>query len=688
MSKKKTILLLGLLLLAVSLIYARHFHNEFHFDDFHTAVQNPYIRDLHNIPRFFTDARTFSVRPLNRMYRPLVSTSLALDYWLGGGLDTFYFQLSTFCWFLLQLVLMYLLFRRIYNFARPDPRNGIVALVAAAWYGVHPAMAETVNYIIQRGDVYSTLGPTAGILIYAAAPKLRKFGLYLLPVAAALLSKPPAMVFPALLFVYVWLFESDDAPGRLRRALLHCTPALLMTAALGYLNVAMTPREFHGGAPSAYAYRITQPLVALRYFRTFFLPGALTADTDHAPIASIWNDWAWAGFLFVIAVVVTAAICSRKREWRPVAFGLWWFLLALVPTSIYPLAEVENDHRMFFPFVGLVLSATWPVALWIYRQQNPRKFFVRGIAAVCCFEFAVLALGTMQRNIAWRTEESLWRDVSIKSPHNPRGLMNYAVALIRKGEPAKALELLEEARTLSPKYGLLEANLGAAQGALKDATAEEHFLRGLQFDPGSPACRHIYAKWLNDNGREAEAIEQLRIAVKANPDYLDSVYFLIQIYAQRASWQTVDNLADYVLRRFPSENSAKAYRLMAATADEHTLKSCKTAATLLSLSALYYKAGKFESSLGASKDALTLRANFPEAYNNLSAAHRGLGQWDEAVGAAQQALLLRPDYRSAQQNLANALEGKRKLLLPAVREPAAHRQNAPAGDVNSPSANK
>jgi hypothetical protein len=48
---------------------------------------------------------------------------------------------------------------------------------------------------------------------------------------------------------------------------------------------------------------------------------------------------------------------SRIRN-RPVAFGLAWFVLALLPTSFFPLAEVENDRRMFFPFIGLVLAGT------------------------------------------------------------------------------------------------------------------------------------------------------------------------------------------------------------------------------------------------------------------------------------------------------------------------------------------
>jgi tetratricopeptide (TPR) repeat protein len=658
----KTVLLLCLLLSAVLLIYLAHFENTFHFDDAHTVVENPYIRDLRNIPRFFSDARTFSILPANRMYRPLVSASLAIDYWLGSGLEPFFFQLSTFCWFLLQLVVMYMLFREVYDRAHAHPRNRRVALFATAWYGLHPAMAETVNYIIQRADLYSTLGVVTGILVYARAPNLRKYGLYLLPFVAAVLSKAPALIFPAILFVFIWLFEEDPGGQRLARALLRCIPALLLGAGLAYFTSAMTPKEFNPGVPSAYAYRITQPLVALRYFQTFLMPGNLTADTDHTPVPSIWSDWAWTGFVFVLALIALAVLSSKRREWRPVAFGLWWFLLALVPTSIFPLGEVENDHRMFFPFVGLVLSASWPVALWIYHRETPRsRVFTGALALVCFGELAILSFGTLQRNLVWRTEESLWRDVTVKSPRNPRGLMNYGANLVQKGDYSQALAYFERAKTYAPNYARNELNLGVVKGLLKrDAEAEQHFRRALAMTPRDPVANYLYARWLEKTGRRPEAIEQLRLAINANPDYLNAAYFLMEIYVKRGSWDTVRRLSDYFLKRFPSDPDERAYRLMAAwktgelANPDSAVRSLVTAENFLSVSALYYQSGDYEQSIAAAREALKLRPNYPEAYNNISAGDRALGNWDEAVEAAQQSLRLQPGSRMAQENLARS----------------------------------
>src|SRR3954466_7052944 len=99
--REKQALALGWVLLLALLIsaYANHFQNSFHFDDVHTIENNTAIRQLRNIPLFFQNATTFSSLPTNQSYRPLVSTLLAIDYQLAGGLDPFCFHLSVFILF-------------------------------------------------------------------------------------------------------------------------------------------------------------------------------------------------------------------------------------------------------------------------------------------------------------------------------------------------------------------------------------------------------------------------------------------------------------------------------------------------------------------------------------------------------------------------------------------------------------
>src|SRR5439155_12724302 len=105
----------ALLLMALLAAYANHFHNSFHFDDAHTIETNAAIRDLRNIPLFFRDATTFSALPSNQSYRPLVSTLLAIDYRLGGGVQPFWFHMSIFALFVVLTLLLAFVIHRLLN---------------------------------------------------------------------------------------------------------------------------------------------------------------------------------------------------------------------------------------------------------------------------------------------------------------------------------------------------------------------------------------------------------------------------------------------------------------------------------------------------------------------------------------------------------------------------------------------
>ncbi|MGH9829147.1 MAG: hypothetical protein ACREDR_38500, partial [Blastocatellia bacterium] len=425
--------------LAVLAAYSNHFQNSFHFDDSHTAIENVYIQDPRKIPKFFGDARLFSTLPDHQVYQPVTAATLAVDYWIAGGLKPVYFQISTFLWFLLMLALLFLIFRRIMNLTDRHPWNGLFALLGAACFGLHPAVAETVNYIIQRADVLSTFGIVGSLFLYGRFPALRKWGLYMAPGVVGMLAKAPALIFPVILLLYAFLFDMGGSFGvsnwaenrkRWAAALRATLPAFLITAVVAGLIWKMTPGTYTTGAASPFLYRMTQPLVALRYFKSFFLPTELSADSDWTVVSGLFSTEALIGICFVAGMIWLAVWTSRKPMWRPISFGLMWFLLALLPTSITPLAEVTNDHRMFFAFIGLALAASWTFRLFVFQRSerlsaNPNLIRASAVAAVCILLIA--AAGTWQRNRVWHTDESLWLDVTEKSPKNGRGLMNYGL---------------------------------------------------------------------------------------------------------------------------------------------------------------------------------------------------------------------------------------------------------------------
>ncbi len=658
----------ALLLVWTTGVYWNHFQNSFHFDDAHTIVENVAIRKLDNLGRFFVDPSAFSVLPTHQSYRPILSVSLALDYWLGGGLKPLAFHLSTFAWYLALLWVLYRLYVRLLA-ADPGSNPEILgqtdqqpwlALFATALFALHPASAETVNYIIQRGDLYSTLGVAASLLLYLARPQWRKYGIYLIPFLFGALSKPPALVFPILLIVYLYLFETGSWARTLRAAV----PSLALGAALAILHREMTAPTFNGGGGPAGAYWITQTWITLRYFGTFFWPVHLTADDDTSLFVGFPPE-AMAGTAFLLVLATIIAWTARRQDTKPIAFGLSWFLITLAPTSLMPLAEPANDHRLFLPFVGLVLAVCSAGKLLLDRMP-PVAWRIAAVAGLLAL--AASSALTYQRNEVWRTEETLWRDVTEKSPRNGRGWMNYGLTQMSRGNYDVALQCLERAAALSPNYPLVEINTGIVLAALnRGAEAEAHFLHALELAPAAYTSHHYYGRWLLQNKRYAEAIARLTQGIAANPGNLDGYHLLMQAYFEQQNWSALEPLARQALTLDPADAVAQRYLDQIAQLDQDLARQQAAAAksatpeAYLSLSLAYYRAGRFPDCVSAAEKAAELGHDFADAYNNLAACHNALGQWDEGIAAATHAIASDPANQLARNNLAWAIFQKQSL---------------------------
>jgi tetratricopeptide (TPR) repeat protein len=607
--------------------YANHFHNAFHFDDVHTIQNNVFVRSVRNIPLFFTSPATFSSLPANQSYRPLVTTTLAVDYWLGGGLDPRMFHVTSFALFLLQCVLLLALYRRIMDRACPDERNRWLALLAAAWYALHPANAETVNYIIARSEILATLGVVVALLLFAGGGAARRYHLYLIPAALGILGKEPAAMFAPLLFLYVALFERELSLRELLRprnlaAVLRVTwPAFLVCAGIVAFGMRLATTYTPGGS-SRWHYLLTQPSVIVHYVVSLFLPLNLSADTQWPLVVDPLDARLFAGGAFVAAALALAWVTSRQKETRPIAYGVLWFFVALLPTSsIVPLAEPMNDHRMFFPFVGLILAVVWAVGLPV-RRLAPRARSVYAAAAIAAL--LAMAYGTWQRNIVWRTEESLWLDATIKSPDNGRGLMNYGVIQMNKGNLRVADDYFERALQFTPRYGYLQVNLGVLKAALgQPAEAERHFREAQQDDPNNPVSYTFFARWLKSVGRTEEARLFAERAVALSPADADAQALVDDLTAPRRAG-------------------------MPSPAVPNTPEGW------LTLSLEQYQARRFEDCIRSSEHALQLRPTYAEAFNTICAAENALSNWASAADACEHALAITPDYPLARNNLAFA----------------------------------
>ncbi|BAV04313.1 Tetratricopeptide repeat-containing protein [Filimonas lacunae] len=635
-----------IVLFAAILTYANHFHNSFHFDDSHTIENNLSIRRLQNIPSFFTDATTMSTLPSNQSYRPLLTTSTAIDFYLGGkpSPDPYMFHITNFILFSLIGILLYAFLIFFLNQAQQHALNKWVAVITTGWFLLHAANAETVNYIIARSDIMSTLFIIAAFICYVYSAICRKYYLYLVPVLLGLLSKEQAVMFIPLFLLYKLLFEQNlpvNSWWKGRKQVINVVFKNLVpvtVTVIVFLFVRhMTSSTWTPGGANKWQYILTQPFVIFHYCYNFLFPVNLVADTDWTVINSYSDDRVIAGTLFVLVLVMLIIKTSVKTTTRPIAFGIAWFLLALAPTSLLPFAEVLNDHRTFFPYIGLFLACaalaqqTLPALM---QTQYPARKWVA--LAACMLALTLHAFATRERNKVWATEESLWKENTVKAPGNGRGWMNYGVALMSKGDFHTAEYCFIKTTQLWPYYSRAYTNLGIVkQYSNAPAEAEAYFKKAISLDNRVPSTYGLYARFLTMQGRFSDA------------DVLISQGLALSPHDEVLLKTKEANTAALVQSTHTSANKAPAQPAHAKTPEDYINISLKA-----------YNNGNYLQCIEAAQEALKLHPGYDIAYNNICAAYNRLKQYDKAIEAANQGLRFNNNNIYLKGNLAEAYKLK------------------------------
>lgn len=655
-----------------------------------------YIRDIKNIPLFFRDARTTSSFPPNQAYRPGLTTLNTIDYWIQRQFtDSLmprqgYFHLSIFISYIVLGFLIFLFTLDVFNKAIKSEWNKYAALFLAAWFWLHITNAETINYIISRSDSFSTLMVILAFVVYIYKPEWRSKYIYLIPVVVGFSVKEHTIMFVPLLFLYKLLFERNMSynevfakPGfkvavKIFKEVL---AGLILGVLMFWFYKAMTSKTWFSGGLSKYRYIITQPYVMLHYFKNFFWPNDLSADTDWVEFKTILDYRFFVGTAFIVSMVMLAFKTSQYKETRPAAFGILWFFIALLPTSSFvPFSEVLNDHRPFFPYIGIFIAVVNILYLLVLKYENVfvknttyRGMLFAGIALL----LGIHAYGTYQRNIVWRTELSLWQDVSEKSPNNGRGLMNLGLALMGdKDNPEKlkqAEEYFKQGIKFLPEYAYLYINMAMVKTYQKDtATAEVNFKKAIQLGFNTPDPFYFYAQYLCGRKRFDEAIPLLRQAMKLSDGHIFSRYVLMNVYADKYMWEDLDKLVAESVKLFPGDPEVLKYadiaknRKTITDREKEKVQTAKNPQSYIDLSLAYFNEGKYPECIEACKEVLKLDSTNADAYNNISCCYNQMGEWDLSVDYAKLAVKYRPNFEVALNNLKNISERNASVYAQAA----------------------
>lgn len=436
---------------AALMVYAGAFHGDFHYDDSLTILDNPHLADWH----------TF-IGHLDHMVRPVLYATFLADRSLYGLEPAGYHALNL----LLHLGSTMLLYAILKTAVQ---EGSAVPFWTALIFAIHPIATETVTYISGRASGLMAFFYLFALFLYVRvweAPATRRplyiaaaMGSWLLSVA----SKETAVTLPIILFLWDVVIRQLKGTS-LRVAMLFQAPFWAMVG-LAALWAWSHPRyaalaQFSFTIRPLWDHLLSELHVMAFEVWLFFSPWNQNFDHDVPEFHAV-SQWPLAVDLLMLTAMLIGA-CLSWRRFPLVAFGLSWFFIQLLPTTVIPRNDLLSERNLYLPAIGLLLaivaSASY-VNQWMTTKHQQSALVPYGFAGLATASALVLCFFTYQRNLLYQDRLLLWSDAVKKSPNKSRPHNNLGYAYSLHGDWDRAIDEFRTAARLDPDFILAQQNL-------------------------------------------------------------------------------------------------------------------------------------------------------------------------------------------------------------------------------------
>ncbi|GFO70442.1 hypothetical protein GMLC_40210 [Geomonas limicola] len=551
-----------ILVAVVCVAYGNTLVNGFVYDDEFQVLKNPWIRDIRHLPAIFSsEVWGFKGTSISNYYRPLLHVVYMAGYHLFG-LKAWGFHAINLLLHVVATILVYLLAEALLSKEHSRPFWGL-ALSSALVFAVHPIHTEVVAPVMSVTDLLLTVFYISAIYLHLRFVQ-RDWYFNLLPAVLfglALLSKEIGITLPLVLLASDYFLVKERAP--LLKLAVRYAPylvvSLLYLAVRGSVLGAFAPINRHPDLSGFQLILNVFPL-AVEYGFKLLVPVELNAMYEFHPVLSFAEPRA---FLSVLAVLAVAALClTVAQRSKTAAFGLVLTVVPLLPAFYiraipYPFAE----RYLYLPSVGAVLFLAGLVAGYV---RNPKH--LRGLAGVLGVVLCWYLAATVQRNVVWKDNYTLWSDTVTKSPGNAVVHNNLGEALKLMGRLPEAIVELKKATQLDPHTEYFR-HLGNAYYEAGDRReAIRQYEKAVSLEPRNPMARNDLGSLYGEMGDFGQSIVHLEAAVGLDPLQPDSHFNLGMAYRDTGRLDRAVEQFEAAVRLNPNEPAfrsalSEAYRL-------------------------------------------------------------------------------------------------------------------------------
>ncbi len=573
----------GMIVVAVALAHGGAVKGVFHYDDFHSVVENPAVRTWSPVS-YFVSSHTLSGWVEGASYRPVTVTSLALNV-LVGGMTAGHFLLVNLILHAGNAWLVYLIGRRLLTDRR-------WAAVAAMVFAIHPINAEAVNYVTARSSLLSL-----SLVLVAFWALLRRdegmrggLGIAVVAYGLAILSKESAIALLPPVLCMGWLSLRDRVrPARAslfmgrvflgRRDVWVDGALLVVTAGVIALWRVMSSETLQAPGDVGAAYPLWAFLeIVARGLGLWVWP--LPLGLDHPIVFARGFDASLAA-ICVGMVGLLAGLMTWSFKRAPfVEWSVVWIVSGFLPLLPLPWLTIQGlfqENRLAFTVVGLAWLTAWlgqTVSHWLMGRAR-RTRMVQGIGIGVA---GMLVLGAVMvdrsRSWVWNDDARLWEEVVLRRADDPVALAHLGSVYYVRGAFDQAERAFQRALAIDPDSVSASLSLGLIamqRGKLDEAevvltAALDRWNRGAAESPENP---HHAGR---GNPHDVQKIRLALAAIYLNRHDLQQAQDLYQeaTHADVTDFRAWYNLGVVAEQRGLTETARDAYRRALALSPNET----------------------------------------------------------------------------------------------------------------------
>jgi tetratricopeptide (TPR) repeat protein len=483
-------------------------------------------------------------------YQPVRVLSYAIDYKFWK-LNPMGYRITNILFYILTCILVFMSLQHLsasFREGRGPSSHVRVGLFGALLFAAHPVHVEAVTWLAARKEVLQGFFFFLAFFLYLMGKerggwqRVTLFVLILFSISLATLSKPSAVVFPAVLVIYEIALQRNQWIDFIKRRWVFFSLATVLSVIFTFILMRVMlqaggVKPYHGGT------FFNNLLVGMYVFlhNIKLLMFTINYSADYAlrvPFPPL--------DLLALIVVLTVSLLAGLSIWslkkgKVFFFSFFFLFVTLLPyLNIIPISTLLADRYVFIAsFSFCFLLGIGFDKLYSMKHENFSEGFFKLLSvAIFLFLLATYSFMTIRQNRTWENSFTLWSDAVEKHPESNVANALLGVVYMDLGRDEKAAECLEKAVQILPVDYESRNNLGIVYQRLNmPEKAFRELMTAMFLNPEYDLIKINLSVFYQRQKEYRKAEELLRELISKNPKSANLYYRLGVLYKEMEDYE-------------------------------------------------------------------------------------------------------------------------------------------------------